>query len=497
MKNSIKLTKKHHQDSPMKPTPHVSMEPSSFFPLPKTHCVYHKEQLITNFCKAPDCLMPLCPECVKIHTEDHTKIGNYGIYETIEETWGSIMGELDLLEENYSKNKSKLQGVQHNNENGKAILLARLHESKRKLIKFLDDFYRGLESEINENQVFYSKDDMIGLEFTESKIMQRMHEIEKFRKKLKGNKFLKYIIIFISSNVAKEHLTYTQEIDHYITQMNNKLAYLRDELQPNFLYSFLNQYITLENKTPILPQPQPMNLNSPPPNYFPENKLPSPQGYMNINRQYPDPISPSRYPPPNYQPQPPIITREPIQRNMPSPPRGMNIPPPRYENPPIHLRNSSPQQKYFVENPYPPYMNKPPNHENFAYKGTPSARPMPFIDQPPNNFNAYASNHEANLAFPYNNISPKGLSFPSQHLQRAPYLNVNSPTPQKNIIHSPHKQAKIFNSNSQPILGNSNSKYETPYILKTNIYQEEPVNNRSPFKTTGNEGLNRFNHPEP
>ena len=33
------------------------------------NCAYHPKERITNFCKDPDCLLPLCPKCIKIHTE--------------------------------------------------------------------------------------------------------------------------------------------------------------------------------------------------------------------------------------------------------------------------------------------------------------------------------------------------------------------------------------------------------------------------------------------
>jgi hypothetical protein len=31
-------------------------------------CAFHPEEKITNFCKNFECLLPLCPRCVKIHT---------------------------------------------------------------------------------------------------------------------------------------------------------------------------------------------------------------------------------------------------------------------------------------------------------------------------------------------------------------------------------------------------------------------------------------------
>lgn len=34
-------------------------------------CAYHPQELLTNFCCDSNCLMPLCPNCIVEHTEQH------------------------------------------------------------------------------------------------------------------------------------------------------------------------------------------------------------------------------------------------------------------------------------------------------------------------------------------------------------------------------------------------------------------------------------------
>ena len=350
--SSIKITKKKKSDSPSKNEHSIHpLDQTNLSNLKKINCLYHKEQYITNFCKAPDCLMPLCPECVKIHTEDHTKVGNYGIYETIEETWGSILREIDGIEDNYSKTKTRLQALQNSNENAKAILLTQLNDSKRKTIKFIEDFYRGLECEINEENSIYTKDDLIGMEFTYSKIKERMQEVEKFRKKLRGSKFLKYMIIFISSGVVPEHLNYNHEIDNYINQMNSKLAFLRDELQPTYVFNFLSQYISLENKRQNIRKVKEPIFQQQPPPYFKE-KIATPQPFNYYPQeiplqQYSDPQSPNQFNP--------MIIRDPNKIISQMNSSGMPL---NYENPPSNFLNRPIPQNY--ENPPPPYFNNRP-----------------------------------------------------------------------------------------------------------------------------------------
>ena len=48
-------------------------------------CAFHPSEKITNFCKDLNCLLPLCPKCVKIHSEEHAKIGVFSSFHTIDE----------------------------------------------------------------------------------------------------------------------------------------------------------------------------------------------------------------------------------------------------------------------------------------------------------------------------------------------------------------------------------------------------------------------------
>lgn len=42
-----------------------------------SQCAFHPSEKITNFCTNKECLLPLCPKCVKIHTDEHIKMGKH------------------------------------------------------------------------------------------------------------------------------------------------------------------------------------------------------------------------------------------------------------------------------------------------------------------------------------------------------------------------------------------------------------------------------------
>ena len=35
-------------------------------------CAYHNTQFITNFCRCSQCLLPVCPTCIRLHSEEHS-----------------------------------------------------------------------------------------------------------------------------------------------------------------------------------------------------------------------------------------------------------------------------------------------------------------------------------------------------------------------------------------------------------------------------------------
>jgi hypothetical protein len=46
-------------------------------------CAFHNDELITNFCRSPECLLPMCPKCIRLHSEEHTSANTQPTFETI------------------------------------------------------------------------------------------------------------------------------------------------------------------------------------------------------------------------------------------------------------------------------------------------------------------------------------------------------------------------------------------------------------------------------
>lgn len=90
----------------------------------KLKCFYHPEQFLTNFCRTQTCLLPLCPECVKIHSVSHKQKGTYGDFDTLESI---ILEKIKELNDSISAYK--------NDENNFVEYL--------KVMNYYEDYLRG------------------------------------------------------------------------------------------------------------------------------------------------------------------------------------------------------------------------------------------------------------------------------------------------------------------------------------------------------------------
>lgn len=36
-------------------------------------CAFHPTETLTNFCRNPSCLLPMCPSCIKVHSLQHMR----------------------------------------------------------------------------------------------------------------------------------------------------------------------------------------------------------------------------------------------------------------------------------------------------------------------------------------------------------------------------------------------------------------------------------------
>jgi len=104
---------------------------------PKVACAFHTGEHITNFCMDKQCLLPLCPTCVKIHSLEHQMMQTIPRYEEINQL---TVGVAEHLQRDAATIEADVGSVL-NAQNA-------LSCSKMRAIQSVDIFRREMQAEI-------------------------------------------------------------------------------------------------------------------------------------------------------------------------------------------------------------------------------------------------------------------------------------------------------------------------------------------------------------
>ena len=222
---------------------------SNYFLESKAKCAYHKELDLTNFCKDINCLMPLCPECVKNHIEKHKLENNYGDIERIDTVLEEALIVIDKMSNFYRSDLNNIDNLNNLKRGAIKSIEDKITQAKKKIYTIVENFFSTFSKEAIEiftkqQNAFYEE-----LEVSKKFLSHKIDEIEKFRNKLRNSKtFIKYIIKLNSTTFYSENFNYHKEIEQYLDLLHNKL--IQPVVDDSKLYSFnleLAKYIYLKN----------------------------------------------------------------------------------------------------------------------------------------------------------------------------------------------------------------------------------------------------------
>ena len=218
------------------------------------YCVFHPGLYILNFCQSPQCLLPLCAECVKLHSIQHRKNNTFGDFETIDGIIEKLMDKLFHLKQNFKLSSNRISNCKERFRNLENILIQEILDQKSKVIHYIDDFFEEVilkaKNLSNENRNNLGEE----IHAADKNIIEKIESINAFEQKLKGRKFLKYLIQYFEMNFFNENSKYYADVTQYIEFLENNivkpviddsvLANLKNDLQNfiSFEYEIQNNY---------------------------------------------------------------------------------------------------------------------------------------------------------------------------------------------------------------------------------------------------------------
>lgn len=105
-------------------------------------CAFHTTENIVNFCRNDECLLPMCPTCVKVHSKEHMAENTHGQYENIVDVYAEVEKNLkDILQSLASCGDDLKEGYQQK-QYGKELMRKKMQEMKTKILdsigKYID-----------------------------------------------------------------------------------------------------------------------------------------------------------------------------------------------------------------------------------------------------------------------------------------------------------------------------------------------------------------------
>ncbi|CAD8139227.1 unnamed protein product [Paramecium octaurelia] len=213
---------------------------------PQIPCRFHEDYIIQNFCKKQDCSLPMCPECIKIHQEEHEQ--------------ERVTSDIDLfsncLTEQYNKSLEYLNlwaidvqessNLQEEVQKAQEFQLQRFQEAKKQFYKVIDDYFRIFESTI-ANETQKSTQDLI-------KLVRSRHRIEYLEwktlhenlQKLNSDKCLPPLIQIYSDPRQSPQAIYLKNHQEHVEQLNKLKLNIRQVVvndNLNQILTLLKQYI--------------------------------------------------------------------------------------------------------------------------------------------------------------------------------------------------------------------------------------------------------------
>lgn len=162
-------------------------------------CYFHKNKPITYFCTLPRCTLPMCEECLPIHTQEHSSEDNDYAIVPFRQAQDKAVSELKVKVNSLSKHRKQCE--------------QNLKDAREKLIELVHSYIGQQESALNA-------------------LMKDYEECEKKLTKIqKGS--LKTLIYFYS-NQEKSLQEFERAVLAYREALNTKVS----ELKGNFLDKF-------------------------------------------------------------------------------------------------------------------------------------------------------------------------------------------------------------------------------------------------------------------
>ncbi|CAD8104780.1 unnamed protein product [Paramecium sonneborni] len=211
-------------------------------------CVTHQGQNVTNFCKQPGCLMPLCPKCIPQHQDYHRQQGQFGDFVTVDEMHEETLQLINTQLTNLNYAIQLLQQFKESKTDAHGQLHTKLSNAKLRVQQLVDQFFEELFNELDQVTKIDSTNLDVELQQMERSLNLKIQEFQHIDQKLKTPSYIKQIIQLQTTNFLQQAHQQRVECEAFIEEVSKHTLDIQiDEQELYFLKIQLGQYATIKN----------------------------------------------------------------------------------------------------------------------------------------------------------------------------------------------------------------------------------------------------------
>ncbi|CAD8090903.1 unnamed protein product [Paramecium primaurelia] len=211
-------------------------------------CVTHQGQNITNFCKQPSCLMPLCPKCIPQHLDKHRQQGQFADLVTVDEMHEETLQLINTQLTNLNQAIQLLQQFKDSKTDAHGQLHTKLNNAKLRVQQMVDQFFDELLNELDQVTKLDRTNLDVELQQMERSLNLKIQEFQQIDQKLRTPKYLKQIIQLQTTNFLQQTQQQRVECEAFIEEVSKHTLDIQiDEQELYFLKIQLAQYTSIKN----------------------------------------------------------------------------------------------------------------------------------------------------------------------------------------------------------------------------------------------------------
>ncbi|CAK79566.1 unnamed protein product (macronuclear) [Paramecium tetraurelia] len=194
------------------------------FNTPKIPCLYHKGNILTNFCSCIQCLLPLCPQCVEEHIIKHKEEQTSNKIECLENVLNTVYKNivqeslniiLTLLANFFAKSyfdlKNNVDSMAYATDN----TINKLLDIQNRIIRVVEQFFKSLINDVQNKQKKNQQNQEKDAESLKQLVQQRWSSHVTFLETLNSENSMTSVIQFFGTSLLEDNDKYFNILDQY------------------------------------------------------------------------------------------------------------------------------------------------------------------------------------------------------------------------------------------------------------------------------------------